>query len=65
MNRLEQLSFEELFKESKNRKYKNIESISFRRKEILESLKTAIDFESIKLNCELLALLYLENNLKL
>lgn len=64
MNRLEQLSFKELFEESKNKKYNNIDEIEARRKEILSILKTAKNFESIKLNCELLALMYLENNLK-
>jgi len=65
MNRLEQLSFDELFKESKNKKYNNINEIELRRKEILLSLRTAKNFESIKLNCELLSLMYLENNLKM
>lgn len=64
MNRLEQLSFDELFQESKNKKYNDIDEIKSRRKEILSSLKTAKNFESIKLNCELLSLMYLENNLK-
>jgi len=63
LNRLEQLSFTELFEESKAKKYKSLEDISSRRKEILLSLRTARNFESIKLNCELLSLIYLENNL--
>ena len=63
LNRLEQLSFTELFEESKVKKYKSLEDINIRRKEILLSLRTAKEFESIKLNCELLSLIYLENNL--
>lgn len=63
LNRLEQLSFTELFEESKVKKYKSLEDINIRRKEILLSLRTAKEFDSIKLNCELLSLIYLENNL--
>ena len=62
MNRQEQLSFTELFEEAKTKKYKSLEEISIRRKEILSSLNTAQGFDSIKLNCELLALMYLEQS---
>lgn len=61
MNRLEQLSFDELFSEAKNVGYNSIDEIEKREKEIILSLKKHENtFEGIKLNCELLALNYLK-----